>query len=297
MGFKLGFIIPGPAGTGGGSTFAISGGNSTWDEGSYRYIKFTTSGTLVITGSGIIDIQLTGGGGGGGGAIEFTAGGAWWELGGGGDTYAVGGGGSGSQTLFVNNQSVSDGTFDVIVGAGGKGGEGSSDGQSGEKSSISFQPAIEALGGKGGGCTGDGQSGFNGSGGGFYLQGGMAMQTQGGYGDNYWGGGGMNDGGGGAGDKQNGATPGNGGGGTTGFDNKTYSSGGGGGKYSGEGVNVGGEYSGGDGAGVSMKDKEPTYTKPGNGMDEFGGGGGGGNPKFLYGGDGGIGAVIIRYQF
>jgi hypothetical protein len=67
----------------------------------YKYVSFTSSGTLTVTRGGYADVLLVGGGGGGG-------------LG-----YGAGGGAGGH--LYIENAYLPAGSLDVVVGAGGLG--------------------------------------------------------------------------------------------------------------------------------------------------------------------------------
>ena len=110
-------------------------------------LVFTNSGTLTITGKGILDILAVGGGGGGGSGA-----------GSGGDGTGAGGGGGGG-FVYTNSVSVHAGTYSVTVGEGGAGATGTGGevrcGSNGGDSSVL---GITAYGGGGGG----GHSGFTG---------------------------------------------------------------------------------------------------------------------------------------
>ena len=78
----------------------------------YKIHEFTSNGTFSVSEGGTVDVLLVGGGGGGG--DEFTGG-----------TTAGGGGGGG--VLYVNNYSVSSGSYSITVGTGGQGGQSQGD--------------------------------------------------------------------------------------------------------------------------------------------------------------------------
>lgn len=103
---------------------------------------FKSSGSLVISGSGEVDILIIAGGGGGGGRLKG------------------GGGGGAGGLLYLTNQIIDAGTYTITVGNGGL-----SD-TNGGNSSI-FGPSINqtAIGGGRGG-SGNGSGGSGGSGGG-----------------------------------------------------------------------------------------------------------------------------------
>ncbi len=130
------------------SDFALSGGTVLSTPRGIAH-KFTTDGTLTVTGSGIIELLLVGGGGGGG------------ELGPVSDQQGIkvaGGGGAGG-LVYREVVAVSTGTYAVTVGAGG------AIGANGGNSSIF---SITAYGGGYGarGGTGERKGGDGGSGGG-----------------------------------------------------------------------------------------------------------------------------------
>lgn len=77
-------------------------------EGSNRVIKFTSSGTLNVSGSVMADVYLLAGGGGGVSAAAYNIG----TLG------CGGGGGGGHQTVKMK---IIAGVYDIIIGKGGAG--------------------------------------------------------------------------------------------------------------------------------------------------------------------------------
>ena len=129
----------------------ISGGQETVTVGGYKYVVFTSSGTLTVSGAGTIALCTVAGGGGGGNDIS-------------------GGGGGGELDLFADFSVTSNLT--VTIGNAGAGGldVGSLRGSQGGTSSV-LQGATtlqSALGGGGGGSSTAGQQigGTGGSGGG-----------------------------------------------------------------------------------------------------------------------------------
>ena len=92
------------------------------------------------------------GGGGGGGAVEVT------------NTSGTGAGGGGGGVIFLQNQTISTGTYTIKVGNGGegdkKGDSTRTTGQRGYNSSFSYLQT-EAIGGGGGGTRFDGSGGDN----------------------------------------------------------------------------------------------------------------------------------------
>jgi hypothetical protein len=79
-----------------------STGGTITTSGGYQYHTFTSSGSFLAAASGNIDILLVGGGGGGGGAL--------------------GGGGAGAGVLYASSFAISSGTYNIVIGAGGIGG-------------------------------------------------------------------------------------------------------------------------------------------------------------------------------
>lgn len=159
-----------------------SGYNSSYDSGGYRYLIFTSSGTLNCAALGLCDILLIGGGGAGGGT-------AWG-----------GGGGAGEFRYIITGL---DGSYGITIGAGG-----ASQGQSG---GTTYAFNSSAIGGGYGGwdvtlssvqAPPDGYaSGGGGAGSKYYpgtsQEGGIGVYTNGGNG--YSGGSGVDAGGGGGG--------------------------------------------------------------------------------------------------
>jgi hypothetical protein len=250
----------------------------------YDILIFTSNGTITIAQDTICDILIVAGGGAGG----STAG---------------GGGGAGG-LIYLQNQNLYAGSYNIIVGRGGN-----SSSENGYNSSFNN---IIAIGG-GGGSTMDGIAGNGGSGGGgsrIYAANGPTYQpglagglgtsgqgTSGGHGKNQHGYNSAGGGGGGAGRGGKSAyETGRGGDGGIGISNNItgtniyYAGGGGGGSGSDFwSSGAGGQGGGGNGA---------IWANTGsNGIDGLGGGGGGGSSAHglgAGGGKGGSGVVIIR---
>ena len=166
-----GFTNPGHFATsrgpnaGPGGEVAATGG-TTSDAGGYRYHKFTSPGTFVVTSdAGRVDVMMIGGGGGGG--------------------YDKGGGGGGGAMVCnltpiadgpeSEGFAVSPGTFPVTIGDGGSGSTtGGSRGGTGGTTTFAapWLPVTNAGGGGGGGsdnppmATGNPGPTYGGSGGG-----------------------------------------------------------------------------------------------------------------------------------
>ena len=258
--------------------FPITGNDTITTSGGYTIHTFTGAGTLTVSGgSATCDILVVGGGG--------------------GASLGTSGGGGGGGYTYMTSQTLTSGSWNVTVGAGGAG--SSAQGQKGGTSSFSgIYGAIADGGGYGGGAGGSGGSGGgasplnNGglaSGIGTGNAGGNAQNTGGGY---------AGSGGGGAG-AAGGSTPNNttGGAGGTGLQNSItgtavyYAGGGGGGTNSGT-AGAGTAATGGGGAGTVGNGNGI------NGTPNTGGGGGGTgyiSPTSGAGGSGGSGVVILRY--
>jgi len=273
--------------TGSGNTI-----NTATDNSNYKYAFFANNGTFVANNNIICDILIVGGGGGGG-------------------ARHAGGGGAGA-VIYLTNQTLSSGTYNITIGSGGNG-TTSGNGTSGNDSIITINSTniYLAKGGGFGGASVNGGDGGSGGGTAPGFSGGNAVLTNipsgkygnnggtgtGGGGESYYGGGG---GGGaslaGSNAVLNGASSiaGNGGNGIqisiTGTN--TYYGGGGGGGVSWNGQSAGSGGLGGGGAGG-----KGTSTAT-SGTANTGGGGGGsgfnGGTNGLSGG-GGSGVIIIRY--
>lgn len=228
-------------------------------DGSYTVHEFTESDTFTPP-AGVTEVEylvVGGGGGGGDGDQDIVFG------------FIVlnrGGGGGGAGGFVTGNLSVTQPTFNILIGAGG--------GPGNNGSASSFGP-ITAAGGGGGGDAGDnGNSGASGGGGGYDGSNGNGAGGQG------------NDGGDGAGGF---------------FDTGA----GGGGGAGADGANGAGGTGGGGGAGLSSSLTGSSYAAGGNGGGTTGNGaagaantgnGGGGGAGNNTGGSGGSGIVVIRYQ-
>jgi len=270
-------------GTNGSGT--ATGGTIT-TNGNYRIHTFTNIGTtnfIVSGGSLNCDVLVVAGGGGGAGQ------------------YASGGGGAGG--LIYSNITVTE-SKDVIVGAGGVCGNGSTIG--GKGSNSVFGTLIASGGGAGGGyaCQSPGQDGGSGGGGGVNINPGNYIPGRGSFPQGYdggtgcvasgsnWGAGG----GGGAGELGHQGTDTAGGDGGDGLEYSQFANvggspagwfGGGGGASIGPAGSNGSGGQGGGGAG--------SQSKGISGTPNTGGGGGGGERASTEGGAGGSGIVIVRY--
>jgi hypothetical protein len=289
-----------------GSTFSLYGlaalgttpviapkasGGSIYNDGTYWYHAFRTSGTFTPQTSLSCEALVVAGGGGGGGR------------------YYAGGGGAGGVLAFTG-QSFSTAQT-VTIGGGGAGGTADANGTQGQSSTLgSLTSAIG--GGYGAGGVGTTNNGGNGGSGGgaansvTTASGGTATSGQGYRGGNVSRAGGGNTGGAGGGgagaqgvdntDQNNGSA---GGAGLNTWSSwlsavvagvSGYIAGGGGGAGTGGSGAAGG--SGGGGAGANFN------TAPGAGTINTGSGGGGASGNtggFNTGGAGGSGLVIIRY--
>ena len=119
----------------------------------YKYVTFTSSGTLTITQAGQADILvIAGGGGGGSGDVDGSGG---------------GGGGAGGYRLYTGTTAgFNVGTETVTIGAGGAGGVASISGRPGALGSFSQVGYFRTPAGAGGGKRSAGYVGGSGSGGG-----------------------------------------------------------------------------------------------------------------------------------
>ena len=257
-------------------------GGVIYDDASYWYHTFTSSGTFTPTQSISADILVIAGGGSGG--------------------FNGGGGGGAGGLLLHSSQSLSSTNYSVLVGAGGAGLNNPAGGQSqgNNGSNSQFASLTASVGGGGGGrTTNNGSSGGSGGGGGENASGGAATAGQGSAGGN----GNFNSsggGGGGAGEPGNTDTQGFGGDGLS-----TYSSWG---LATNTGENVNGTvwFSGG-GAGYRSGNANSEGGLGGggytavtstliNGLSFSGGGGAAFSGSFgLISGSGGSGVVIVRY--
>lgn len=268
------------------NAFVVSGGNTTGTYTSggktYKYHKFTSSGTLEVTGSaGNVEYVVVAGGGG----VSSGAGSAGGAGGGGAGGYRsnVSGESSGGGATNEGAMTLTAGTYSITIGAGGTGSSRSDGGGDGGNSTFN---GVTATGGGGGGQS---SSYGGGSGGGQ------------GVGSN--------------------APTGNYGSGTSGQGYRGGSASGdqtGGGGGAGEIGNTDGQMHGGDGVQTSIEGTATYYAGGGAGQDvssEAGGtagaggggaarahgsantgGGAGGHAPNSYTDNGGSGVVIIRYE-
>jgi hypothetical protein len=283
-------------------SFDATGGTITFSGGKTIH-TFTGSGTFTVTiGSSDVDYLVVAGGGGGG-------------------THSGGGGGAGG--LLSNHPDmpsprrgsavqVSPGSYSVIVGSGGAGGDGTypspgeSVGSDGLPSSIAFPTPVSTSGGGGGGNhITSGRAGGSGGGGGRTSAGGTVSppSNQGfaggspgvgaGPNNSYPGGGGGGAGGLGLGSITNGGAGGPGLPISISGTSVTYAGGGGGNSQYPPGVGgAGGPGGGGAGATISGLGVDGTTNLGGGGGGgQYDGGTGSGNNN----GNGGSGIVIIAY--
>ena len=125
----------------------IAGGQETVTVGGYKYVVFTSSGTLTVTNSGTVALCTIGGGGGAG--------------------KDTGGGGGGELDLFANFTVSSNLT--ITIGAGGVGNtDGVARGTNGSTSTVveGVTTHQSALGGGGGASAGGAVAGAAGGSGG-----------------------------------------------------------------------------------------------------------------------------------
>ena len=252
-----------------------SGGDTIIIANGYKTHKFTTTGTQTFTVTSLFanrtfQVLVVGGGGGGG----------RWQ-----------GGGGGAGGAVTATQSLTVGSYSVVIGIGGPGDSGSS-GTNGNNSS--FNGLTGTGGGYGGGYPSPASGNSGGCGGGAAYAGGLGAGSQGysggsgnsiGGGNSAGGGGGM----GGVGESANNSY-GVGAGGiglsyTIGSASYLVSGGGGAGQGASGGSGIGG------GGG---NDSSPVNGYPGTANTGSGGGGAG---RGGAGGAGGSGIVIISYQF
>ena len=130
----------------GGTTTVISGTVTT--NSAYTILKFNNSGKFIPKGSFNVEYLVVAGGGGGGGCDY--------------NVYGSGGGGAGGY-LTGTGFGVTAQAYDITVGEGGHGGDGSVQGVNGEDSIFSTKTAS---GGGGGGYGGNNISASNGGSGG-----------------------------------------------------------------------------------------------------------------------------------
>jgi len=262
--------------------FNVTGGTIVNYTG-YRAHVFTSSGSLVVTGTVIADFLLVAGGGGGGSTSDRTA----------------GGGGAGGY-LYFTNISINAGTYAITIGGGGG---------SGTNGGNSIFLTYTAIGGGRGGGHPSTAGGSGGSGGGRYHNpagsAGSGTSGQGnaggpnGYDSGSGSGAFTGSGGGGAGAVGSSGTSSGAGAGGIGVSNSvtgtaTYYAGGGGGaaqSLGGQNLPAGAGGTGGGGSGAQVSTNSVTG---GNATANRGGGGGGGGGSGS-GGSGGSGIFVIRY--
>lgn len=266
------------------ATTLATGGTVTYSNG-YVIHTFTSSGTLIVNGSGTVDVLVVGGGGGGGGSA------------------GAGGGGGAGAVVYRTSVNVTGQSYTVTVGSGGAG-SSATGGTGTNGANSSFGSVISATGGGGGG----GYDGSNTTAAGNGASGGGGGSSASG---TFSGGSGItdlgNNGGAGVSTSTTGSQSGGGGGGasTAGQAGTATKSGNGGDGLSvsitGTAVTYGG---GGAGAkrttgsagtpGAGGGGTAGVGTAGGAGTDGLGGGGGGGGASNA-GGKGGNGIVIVRY--
>ena len=265
--------------------FSATGGTVT-TAGGYTYHTFTSDGTFITSNqSKEIEYLVVAGGGGGG--------------------MGNGGGGGGAGGAIDTTETISPGSYSIVIGSGGSGGISSSvTGANGTNSTFNSQTAIGGGGGAGNGNSlGSGPGSAGGSGGGGTgttspngFVGGAATFGQGNAGGTgihtgsvYIGGGGGGGKGGAGADADSNYVTGPGAGGA-GIDWKSlgtfYAAGGGGGAHAQGSGAAGGSSIGGNGGTLNQTGFDATASTG------SGGGGGGNNYN---GGAGSSGIVIIRY--
>lgn len=272
-----------------GSGGASATGGTITDAGGYRYHTFTSSGDFIISGGSLnVEYVVVGGGGGSG---RFNGG-----------TGSGGGGGGGVRSA---SETLAEGTYAAVVGAGGAGWQvDSSTGVGAAGSASTFRSLLSGGGGPGARHSQVGGNSSHGAGAG----GGGSSSSDG---VNYAGGtasGGGGNGGNGFGASDSGDRSGGGGGGAGGaganaatmqagnggigvewpVGSGNYYGGGGGGGRSGLVGNTG---AGGLGGGADGAFRGYPNAAPNTG----GGGGGSSGYNSSGGGNGGSGIVIIRY--
>ena len=270
------------SGTGNVDPDSFSGGTYT-AVGGYKYRTFTSSGALQQTGSSTVDMLVVAGGGSGAGANNSNGGGG-----------GAGGYLSGSLTLTA-------GTYNIVIGAGGAGAVQLA-GNNGGNTTVSNINAIAIGGGHGGGGARNSQvpasNGGSGGGGSGFSQdtaGGSGTQADSGGLTGFGNDGGsvsgnIADGGGGAGGAgTTSGSVGHGGLGRQWVDNNYYAGGGGAGGSTGYSGN-GGSSVGGNGGYDDLFDID-AIVNTGSG----GGGSWASSTTGYAGGNGSSGIVIIRY--
>ena len=251
--------------------FDVRGGDQVLRVDGEKVRVFKKSGTMKVTGSGMLEVLVVGGGGVGGRGYN-------------GSTDWNGGGGGGGAVVYAKTIQVTAGEYAVVVGKGGQ-----SNNEAGGVSSVLGVTAIG--GGAGGSYYGNGNPGASGGGSGSKNDDDSANNPKGGVGTS-----GLGFNGGSSTSKA--AAGGGGGAGGVGYDggDVDYPSQGGVGKVCAiTGVDV---YYGGGGAGSARPvDAVGGLGGGGNenaaGADGFGGGGGGTSSATPF--KGGDGVVMVRY--
>lgn len=150
-------------------------GGTEYTVGGYKYHKFTSTDTLIVSNGGDVEVlAVAGGGGGGSGAGGVAAGGGGGGAGGvlysaaltieaGNITATVGGGGAGGTSTPSNNTKGQNSVFETLIAIGG--GRGGLSGYD----PVSGGPSVGGSGGGGGynkngaaGTAGQGNAGGNG---------------------------------------------------------------------------------------------------------------------------------------
>ena len=251
---------------------AITGSGRLTTDGDSTVIEWLSDGSVTVSDEGVIpEMLLVAGGGGGGGGF-------------------YGGGAGAGGHIEPTSYNFLAGNYDVIVGAGGFGGNaGTVPATNGRPSTIGWLAAIG--GGKGGDYNAGQEGNPGGSGGGGNASGGAAggegSFIQGSDGGKGWA---TNAGGGGGGASQVGVDAvstigGNGGDGKgSSITGSLVTRAGGGGGGCGQTIGLGGAGGGGNGS----------QNNADNGVTSLGGGGGGSSSIGGVGGDGGAGIIIFR---
>jgi hypothetical protein len=272
-------LIPFAGGGVGEADFSNTATGTVTENGvTYKYVRFTASGTLTVTEAGRAEV-LTVSGGGGGGGVQASSGATFRGAGGGGA------GGALLLEVFLNT-----GTYSLTVGGGGAGGGGFATGGNGTASR--FDPLMPPLaGGGGGGASGGsvnspGQAGGSGGGGGYGAGVGLSAR---GLGTTNLGNNGAQGNGGGGGGKTAAASGGTAG---AGIVFSTFSVAGGGGGGAGSDLGAAGLGANGGGNGGKSGNGSAGTANTGGGGGGAGGAGGGGQG----GGAGGSGVVIVRVR-
>ena len=134
-------FIPDEAPPANSSDFVLNGGDAVIVTTNGVVHKFTTSGTLTVTGSGTVELLVVGGGGGGGALAEDSG-------------ANLGGGGGAGGLVYAASVPVTAGSYAITVGAGGavgaKGGNSSALGLVAYGGGFGAQGRVAQCGGYGG---------------------------------------------------------------------------------------------------------------------------------------------------